>query len=48
MQNNKKIVQFIGNVVNKNYHEANKYLRAIVEDRIKNKIAHAVKTTKLF
>lgn len=43
-----KIVQFISSVGNKKYHEANKYLCDIVNDNIKDKIANAVKTTKLF
>jgi hypothetical protein len=48
MQKSQKFVQFIGNVVNKNYHGANKYIRSLVEDNIKHKIALAVKNTKLF
>lgn len=44
----KKITNFIGQVVNKNYHEANKYLHAIVEAKLKDRIAAAVKSQKLF
>lgn len=48
MRNKQHIIKFISALNGKNYHEANKYLQAVVESRIKSKIATAIKTTKLF
>jgi len=48
MSRNKQIIKFISTVSGKNYSGANKYLKAIVEDSMKSKIARAVKNTKLF
>jgi hypothetical protein len=48
MRNKQHITKFIGALNGKNYHEANKYLQAVIESKIKAKIATAVKTTKLF
>ena len=48
MTDGKKITNFISQVVSKNYHGANKYLHAIVESKMKTRIASAVKSTKLF
>lgn len=48
MQNKQQITRFISALNGKNYHEATKYLQAIVETKIRSKIASAVKNTKLF
>lgn len=48
MTQSRKIVNFVSQVLGKNYHEANKYLHSLVEANLKSKIAKAVKNTKLF
>lgn len=37
-QNEKTIKQFIANIANKNYSEANKSLGAIIENKLKDRI----------
>lgn len=48
MKQEQQITKLISALGNKNYHGATKYLRAIVESKIKDKIARAAKKTKLF
>lgn len=38
----KKISKFVAAVSGKNYAEANKYLKAVIEDKIKARIAKAI------
>ena len=38
---NNKIIKFIEQISNKNYAQANKYLKSLIEDKITNKINKA-------
>jgi|TARA_Y100000296_G_C5016166_1_gene177521 ribosomal protein S3AE len=43
MDRNKEIKSFISNIIDKNYAEASKHLKSVVEGKIKEKIAKATK-----
>ena len=43
MDRNKQIKSFISNIIDKNYAAANTDLKTVVEAKLKNKIAKAIK-----
>lgn len=48
MNEKRNLLKFINAIGEKNYHQANKYLRAVIDDKLKTKIASAVKNTRIF
>ena len=55
MRINKNIMKVRNNIIGflqalneKNYSAANKYLKSVVNEKLKVKVAHAIKTEKLF
>jgi SLT domain-containing protein len=48
MKERKYIVKFIQCIAEQNYAQGNKYLKAVITEKLKNRIAAAVRTTTLF
>ncbi len=48
MNQRNNIKNFLRCINEKNYSKADKYLQMLVNEKLKNKVAHAIKTVKLF
>lgn len=44
--NTKEVNQFIGNIANKNYSEANRSLQKMIENKLKDRIKNALPAKK--